>query len=187
MVHMNMHGNDWQGRHRSAATFLASIMMRGKIIWWMVGSIPHSSMTACTSRSRSHSHPGAERVNARRRGRPPLPCTRPGKRRGARHGNGSWLAKATRRSSRNRAYYGLVHGVDEESRLAMARNLARLVIHVAGLWSLVRLPGSLKSYPLQSLVYISPKIRFWFAFHDHFKSEQQLSEGATNGRQLRWC
>ena len=40
MVHMNMHGNDWQGRHRSAATFLASIMMRGKIIWWMVGSIP---------------------------------------------------------------------------------------------------------------------------------------------------
>lgn len=69
----------------------------------------------------------------------------------------------------------------------MARNLARLVIHVAGLWSLVRLPGSLKSYPLQSLVYISPKIRFWFAFHDHFKSEQQLSEGATNGRQLRWC
>jgi len=99
MVHMNMHGNDWQGRHRSAATFLASIMMRGKIIWWMVGSIPHSSMTACTSRSRSHSHPGAERVNARRRGRPPLPCTRPGKRRGTRQGNGSWLAKATRRAS----------------------------------------------------------------------------------------
>lgn len=77
---------------------------------------PHSSMTACTmSRSRrSHSHsplpaPGAERVNGRRRGRPPLPCTRPGKRRAARHGSGSWLAKATRRASpkQGSACYGL--------------------------------------------------------------------------------
>jgi hypothetical protein len=39
MVHMNMYDNDWKRRHRSAATFLMSIMMHEKIIWWMVGSI----------------------------------------------------------------------------------------------------------------------------------------------------
>lgn len=114
---MNMHGNDWGGgRHRSAATFLASIMMRGKIIWWTVGvhSIPF--------------HPGPGRM------RIPPPSTRREQeegvgecatprpaaaavhgRGGSRHGSGSWTKKAGA---------GCV---------AVARNLvARLVIHVAG-------------------------------------------------------
>lgn len=122
MVHMNMHGNDWERRHRSVATFLASIMMREKIIWRMVGSIP-PSLNDCTSRAR----PGAARVNAPRRGRPPLPCTGPCK-----------TSAATGRGSRRRRVYRYrsCSRRGQESWLAVARNLPRLVIHVAGLWSI---------------------------------------------------
>jgi len=90
MVHTNMHGNDWERRHRSVATFLASIMMREKIIWRMVGSIP-PSLNDCTSRAR----PGAARMNAPRRGRPPPPCK-----------GGAATGRGSRRASPYRAGYG---------------------------------------------------------------------------------
>ena len=106
MVHMNMRGNDWERRHISVATFLASIMMREKIIWRMVGSIP-PSLNDCTSRAR----PGAARMNAPRRGRPPLPCTRPCK-------GGAAAGRGSRRASPYRAGYGHLPGEVKKSWLA---------------------------------------------------------------------
>ncbi|KAG2635639.1 hypothetical protein PVAP13_2NG398603 [Panicum virgatum] len=125
----------------------------------MVGSIP-PSLNDCTSRAR----PGAARMNAPRRGRPPPPCTRPCK-------GGAATGHDSRRASPYRAGYGgLLPGEVKKAgwlagwlaagRVAVARNLPRLVIHVAGLCC----------GPVHLLSY------------GEFEVSEQLSEGATNGR-----
>jgi hypothetical protein len=178
MVHTNMHGNDWGRRHRSVATFLASIMMREKIIWRVVGVPSPPSLNDCTRRAR----PGAATVNAPRRGRRTEPCKR-----SAAAGRGSRRRRVGRPSSyrrlpssslpaRSRKLAGLLLVLD------VARNLPRLVIHVAGLWSspMVHFLVSLKSYPfaILSLHFSQDSVSFAFPCY-RFKSEQ-LGEGATN-------
>ncbi|KAJ1290067.1 hypothetical protein BS78_02G214000 [Paspalum vaginatum] len=91
MVHMNMHGNDWERRHRSAATFLESIMMREKIIWRVVGSVPPSPQWL---------HEASPPRSGTGECAPPRPAAAAVHETGQKErGNGSWLAKATRRHS----------------------------------------------------------------------------------------